>query len=559
MTKGGVDVDPEVAARRRALARKYAEEDSEKFRQDRDFEAGLKLQEAGLGVVDTAALSIVRLLDRKWQIQPKDPILWTHKRLPNRHLWSKQIEVMESVRDNPRTAVKACHGVGKSYIAATTAAWWASAFPPDDTLIVSTAPTAAQVSAILWEEIRRAWKEGELPGKVGGDNVWRSEGGVLIGLGRKPADHATHAFQGLHKRRILVVIDEACGVAPQLWTAFEAVATGINCRQLAIGNPDDPGTEFAKVCKPGSGWEVIRISAFDSPNLTGEPVPDLLSEVLVSREWVEDKKERWGVDSPRYQSKVLGEFPEIGEDVLVPPLWIERAQNLDLLAEDFGESGKTGDLSERSLGVARVSVDVARFGSDETIIGVRRGGRFRVTKTLAMSATTETVGYVLAGVRGLDGGAHGIIVDGAGVGGGVVDGLREYMRETWGGEGGSSGESGRAPAVVDFQAGGKPRDPKKFLNLRAEWWWKLREMFQAGEIDIDPADDVLAAQLGSVKYFFNSKGQIQIESKADLKKRGMPSPDRADCLMMSLFGGTGIATTNVDVNALGAGVVPAGR
>jgi hypothetical protein len=491
----------------------------------------------GYAQIDPEALSsFAAILERTWVIEPKDPVTWTKLRLPSRHLWSKQIEIMESVRDNPRTAVKSCHGVGKSYIAATIAAWWASAFPETETLVVSTAPTAAQVSAILWEEIRRAHREGALPGHVGGDNVWKSNNKVLVGLGRKPADHNTDAFQGLHKRRVLVIADEACGIPLQLWTAFEAVATGVHCRQLAIGNPDNPNTEFASVCKPGSGWNVIRISAFDSPNLTGEDVPEILNEVLVSKEWVEDKKKRWGEASPRYQSKVLGLFPEIGDDTLIPPSWIEKAQEVNL----------SGEARNRPV---RVSADVARYGSDDTIIGTRQGGVFRVRVTMPMSATTEVVGRTISVMR--EYGAREVVVDGAGVGGGVVDGLKEAVRE------GVFGE-GTARRVVDFQAAGAAKDKKKFLNARAEMWWALREMFEAGEIDIDPEDDELASQLGSMKYFYNSKGQIFVESKADAKKRGLPSPDRGDCLMQTMTIG-GAQTVNMTVGAMSRQVVPAGR
>lgn len=493
----------------------------------------------GYAQVDPNAIATFsEVLARKWQIEPKDPIAWINYRLPKRHLWSKQKEVCESVRDNPRTAVKSCHGVGKSYIAATVAAWWASAFPEDETLVVSTAPTAAQVSAILWEEIRRAHREGDLPGHVGGDNVWKSDNKVLVGMGRKPADHADHAFQGLHKRRVLVIADEACGIPLQLWTAFEAVATGALCRQLAIGNPDDPSSEFANVCKPGSGWNVIRISAFDSPNLTGEVVPEILNEVLVSKEWVEDKQKRWGEQSPRYQSKVLGLFPEIGEDTLIQPSWIEDAQQKDL-------SG------EANYGKVRATVDVARFGSDDTIIGIMQGSVFRVRATLPMSSTTETAGRTIGVMR--DFGGCDVVVDGNGVGGGVVDSLREAIRE------GAFDDSGRRkPVVTDFQSGGKPRDPKKFLNARSEMWWMLREMFEQGLVDIDENDDELAAQLGSIKYFFNSKGQIQVESKGEMKKRGLPSPDRGDCLMQLMSRSNG-GTVDMKASGMSRQVVPAGR
>jgi len=102
---------------------------------------------------------------------------------------------------------------------------------------------------------------------------------------------------------------------------------------LAIGNPDDPNSHFAKACKPGSGWNVIKISAFDTPAYTGEKVPEELPPLLVSPHMVEDARKRWRVDSPLYKSKVDGEFPEVSEKTLIPVSWITAAQERRLEPE----------------------------------------------------------------------------------------------------------------------------------------------------------------------------------------------------------------------------------
>ena len=107
-------------------------------------------------------------------------------------------------------------------------------------------------------------------------------------------------------------------------------------------------------------------------------------------------------------------------------------------------------------------------------------------------------------------------VDGVGVGGGVVDILTEMGAD-----------------VHDLQAGSAASDTERFINARAEWYWGLRERFEQGDIDIDPLDDELAAQLGAIRFEYTSRGQIKIESKDDMAKRGMPSPDRADALMLA--------------------------
>ncbi len=455
----------------------------------------------------TSALSPFELAARMFEPAPEspyltDPVGWVKDKL-GETLWSKQRDICESVVRHRRTAVRSCHNGGKSRVASRIAGWWLDTHPPGEAFVVSTAPTYAQVHAILWEEIRNAAKTAQargnpLPGRVLGSDQWKLADGTLVGWGRKPADTDEHGFQGIHRRYVLVIIDESCGVPRQLWTAVEAITTNADCRLLALGNPDDPNTEFGDVCKPGSGWNVIGISAFDTPNFTDEPFPDDLRPLMLDPEWVEDKKRRWGEDSPRYVSKVLGEFPEIGEDVLIPPAWIEAAQQ------------RTLERSGRGI----LGVDVARFGSDRTVIYVRNGPVARLVGEYTKQPTTETTGRVIDAKR--ETGADEIRVDGVGVGAGVVDRLTEL-----------------GYGVLDMQAGAAASDRERFLNARSEWFWALRSRFEDGDIDLDPADDDVAAQLGAIKYRFTSRGQIQIESKDEMRKRGMPSPDRADALMLT--------------------------
>jgi hypothetical protein len=437
----------------------------------------------------------------------QDPVVWAREKL-GIDLWSKQREIAQSVRDNRRTAVRSCHDAGKSFIASVIAAWWIDTHPPGEAFIVSSAPSKDQVHAILWAEISQRHKQGNLAGRVLQNDQWKLDDGTLIGWGRKPADTDEHGFQGIHRRYVLVILDEACGIPDQLWTAVEAITTNQDSRILAIGNPDDPATEFGTVCKPGSGWSVIGISAFDTPNFTDEVVPNSLRPLLLDPEWVEDKKRRWGVESPRYLSKVLGEFPEVGDDTLISPALIEAAQRRTL---DPGTE-------------IRLGVDVARYGSDQTIIMRAEGPVVRTIGAYSKQSTTETTGRVVAAARDTEGPVE-IRVDGVGVGGGVVDSLMEMataedrpIDDVW--------------WVIDMQAGSGAEDPARFKNARAEWFWGLRERFQDGDIDIDPTDDELAAQLGTIKFKYTARGQVQIESKDDMKKRGLPSPDRADTLML---------------------------
>jgi phage terminase large subunit-like protein len=119
-------------------------------------------------------------------------------------------------------------------------------------------------------------------------------------------------------------------------------------------------------------------------------------------------------------------------------------------------------------------------------------------------------------------GADEIRVDGVGVGGGVVDQLTELGH-----------------GALDMQAGAAAQDRERFVNARSEWAWAMRERLEGGDIDLDVADEDLAAQLGSLKYRYNSRGQIVIESKDEMRKRGLPSPDHADAAILTAIAPAG--------------------
>lgn len=447
----------------------------------------------------TADLVIARLFPKPNPYR-EDPALWVEHKLGG-YLWSKQREIAQSVVENRYTAVQSCHGVGKSYDAAALVSWWLDVHPVGEAFVVTTAPTQPQVYAILWREIRRMHRQGGLGGRITLDANWYMGYDELVAYGRKPNDYDPAAFQGIHARYVLVVMDEACGVPKALWDAVDSLATNEDARVLAIGNPDDPNTQFREVCKPGSGWNNIRISAFDSPAFTGEEVPPGLLPLLVSKTWVEERKARWGVNSPLYQSKVLGEFPEISDDTLITAGMIARAWNTELAG----------------IGTGNYGVDVARYGPDKTTIYRNRDGVVRHVNSWPKTSIPETYRYVADQLRRGPKRAHAVI-DADGIGGGVYDLLAENDYN-----------------VTPFHGGGRSSDPARFENLRAEMYWELRQLMDEGALDLDPEDTDLAAQLGQIKFKVTKTGKIQIESKEEMRKRGIPSPDLADAVVMSLM------------------------
>ena len=134
--------------------------------------------------------------------------------------------MVQSVVDNRYSAFKASHDVSKSHTMSRLALWWIDVHPPGEAFVVTTAPTTPQVEAILWRYMGIAHKKAGLPGRITLDAKWYI-GNELVAYGRKPADYDPAAFQGIHARYVLVIIDEAGGVPKSIFDAVDALATNI--------------------------------------------------------------------------------------------------------------------------------------------------------------------------------------------------------------------------------------------------------------------------------------------------------------------------------------------
>jgi len=438
----------------------------------------------------------------------RDPVTWAHDRLDT-FLWSKQRAVLESVRDHRYTAVPSCHDVGKSFAAGTIAAWWLENHPPGEAFVVSTAPSFAQVRAILWREIGRAHRKGKLRGRINQTEWWIDD--EIVGYGRKPSDTDPAAFQGIHARYVLVIIDEACGVPKTIFDAVDSLVTNEYSRVLAIGNPDDPASHFADICKPASGWNVIHIDGYDSPNFTGETIPDQLGPLLLSPVWVEERKDRWGETSPLFIAKVRGRFPEESDDGVVQLSMLSRCR----VPKDWAP----GQLEPVELGV-----DVGA-GGDFTSIRERHGAKVgRVWRTHSRRPE-EVHDVVLAAI--IESGATAVKVDAIGIGWMLVGWLNRDRTE------GLHGAT-----IHGVNVGEGAYDPTRFVNLRDQIWWEIgRELAQDGAVDLADAEDAddLVAQLIAPHYGIGTGGRIKVEKKAETRKRIGRSPDDADAYLLALF------------------------
>lgn len=462
----------------------------------------------------------IALIER--EVYTIDPVLWGKLKL-GEHWWSKQREIAESVRDNRRTAVQSSHGVGKSFTAARIACWWLDTHPPGEAFVATSAPTASQVRAVLWREINKAHRKGNLIGRVN-QTEWLI-GNELIGFGRKPAnpaeggdDETVTAFQGIHARYVLVVLDEACGIPEALWVAADSLITGADCHIMAIGNPDDPTSHFERVCREDSNWNTIQISSYDSPNFTDEEIPDEIARMLPSAEWVEEAAKEYGVGTAVYTAKVLGQFPKDASDAVIPYSYIGPCKYLQM---GFHPDDRP-----------TIGVDVGA-GGDETVITAYQAGKYMVMpkrqgyindKNQWRSRHDDPmlcVSEILDAIKATN--AWRVNIDAIGVGWAVAGSVEEKAK--------SMGWKVQVNAV---QVSEQSEEPEKYANIRAELWWGARMAFQGRIRDVEHLDDQTINELTFPKWK-EQNGKIVIEKNEDIVKRLGRSPDNASSALLAAY------------------------
>lgn len=431
--------------------------------------------------------------------------------------WSKQEEIILSVRDNRYTTVRACHDVGKTYIASRTALWFLYSHP--QSIVVTTAPTMRQVENLLWRELRAAHEASRQP--LGGEPLKTrldiAPDWYAIGASSGDPDK----LQGFHAASgdILIIIDEAAGVNEDAFEAIEGMMTSEKARMLMIGNPTSDSGSFRASHHSWTYANKIHISVFDTPNFVENGIKnvddlkeakldkvDIVSPYLVSPRWAQEKIDTWGIDSPMFQARVLGNFPSQSVNTIIPLNYIELAYEKERI-EKLKKKG----------GPLRLGVDPARFGNDETVITPRYGGYIPKQEIHSKEDTQATAGRVLQ-YRSPRPVFIGIDVDG--LGGGVYDKLHDE----------------KIDGIAEIYNNGKALPDATgltFANLASQLWWRARELFIAGELAI-PKDDKLIMQLSTRRYKFTGRG-LTVESKDDWKARFKgKSPDRADSLIYSL-------------------------
>jgi hypothetical protein len=303
------------------------------------------------------------------------------------------------------------------------------------------------------------------------------------------SERNTEAFAGMHNagKRVLLVFDEASAIPDQIWEVSEGALTDADTEIIwvAFGNPTRNTGRFRECFgRFKHRWINKQIDSRSVPGTNKKQI----------QEWVDD----YGEDSDFVRVRVRGVFPNQGSNQFISSASIEACRQYK--AEGY-------ELLPKIL-----AVDVARFGDDQSVIGIRQGRKVFEPKKFRGLDTMQLADRIIEMIGEFA--PDAVVVDGVGVGAGVIDRLRQLRFNP-----------------VEFNGGTRPDDPTTYRNRRCEAWGLMRDAINEG-IDL-PNDRELFEELAGVEYGFTPTQQIYLEKKEDMKKRGLSSPDVADWLSMT--------------------------
>ncbi|HSV48349.1 MAG TPA: terminase [Ramlibacter sp.] len=393
-----------------------------------------------------------------------------------------------------RIAVASGHGIGKSALIAQITHWAMSTMA--DTRVVITANTDNQLRTKTWPEVSKwfrladnaSWFKPTATSVYSADpdakKSWRADAIPW-------SENNTEAFAGLHNvgKRIVMIMDEGSGIATKVCEVAEGVLTDENTEIIWImfGNPTR-NTGYFRECfrKFRHLWRTWQI---DSRTVEG-----------TNKEYLDEIVATYGEDSDLVKVRVRGVFPAMSAKQFISTTDVDAARGRHLKPEQYNFAPKI------------LTCDPAWEGDDELVIGLRQGLLFKILATIPKNDNDLQVAAILARHEDNEQ-ADAVFID-AGYGTGIV----------------SAGRSmGRNWQLVWFSAAAsKPG----FKNKRAEMWDGARLFLKDGGA-IDPHDDVLYQDLIGPETVGTIDGTIQLESKKDMKARGLPSPGRGDALALS--------------------------
>lgn len=396
-----------------------------------------------------------------------------------------------------RIAVSSGHGVGKSALMAMIELWWQSTRPHSKS--ITTAGTQVQLTTKTWRELEK-WRQVCITGH------WFKWTATSLKCIRAPVTWAAEAtpwsamnaqaFAGTHEQWVMYKMDEASTIADSIWETSEGAFTTEGPHiWLAFGNPEQPTGRFRECwTKHRDRWITLEVDSRNSR----------FANKKLLQEWIDT----YGIDSDFVRVRVLGKPPKTPpEQFISTELW-ETA------------SGRWNEAEKQEKDIPRgipliMGVDPGAGGQGKTTILFRRGGF--VYKNILRSSEADQVkvaGIIAQAIR--DYKPMIVFIDAHGIGWGVFNILQTL---------------GFRNVMACFSGDTKDVSEKLvYYNLRVEWWSRLREWMKTGAL---PDDSILREDLLAPKRYFNIKNQMLLESKEDMKARGIPSPDTGDALVLT--------------------------
>lgn len=426
----------------------------------------------------------------------------------------EQAKILRSVAQNQMTSVRSGHGVGKSTVEAWTVIWFMVTRPFPK--IPCTAPTQHQLFDILWAEVSKWLRHNKA---LADEIVWTKEKVYMKGYPEEwfavaRTASKPDALQGFHADDVLYIIDEASGVDDSIFEPVLGALSTPGAKLLMCGNPTQlSGFFYESHNKNRSSYAAFHIDGRKSSR--------------VSQDFVQTIIRMYGEDSDVFRVRVAGDFPLQEDDIFIPLPLVENS-----IMTEFFPRKKPDSI--------HIGCDVARFGDDRTVIGYKIDEKAEFYKKRQGQDTMKTaddivmLGEMLVQRYRLSPDVDDPIpvkVDDGGVGGGVVDRLRQMKRNApeklWWLE--------IYPVIF-----GQRIKHKHYHDSTTYMMSVVKKLLQPYDEDghkkpvelILPDDDDLVAQLSGRKYGLTETSKIKVESKDAMKKRGRPSPDEADCVLL---------------------------
>lgn len=385
-------------------------------------------------------------------------------------------------------AVASGHGVGKSGLVAWLILWFMSTrdFPQ----VVVTANTKTQLTTKTWRELSKWHKLAINRDWFGWTatkffHVLYPE--VWFAAAIPWTEHNSEAFAGTHEKHVLVIFDEASAVADKIWEVTEGAMTTPGAMWLAFGNPTQNTGRFAQCFgKFKHRWIGKQIDSRTAKMANR-------AQIL---KWIDD----YGEDHDFVRVRVRGVFPRAGSVQFI---------GLDIVAEAMKRKAMAYGQFAKVMGV-----DVARHGDDQSVSTRRQGNHIWPQRKYRIADLMQLADVIAGEIHEFK--PDAVFIDATGMGWGVIDRLKQLNF---------------GKLVFPVQVGEKATDESRYVNKRSELWGLGKEWLAGG--GCLPEDPELETDFTAPQYGYDVRMRLQIESKDDMKGRGLASPDCADSILLT--------------------------